>query len=197
MGLCRACALVLVFLLASKPVWADNGLENQRNFFVMTGRITSSDMAESLGVVTSGYEKNYVTGVGFQNLTWHHDLLQIGYEAGAVLRYGDHTTTEVWAGIVSRFRGFQLSRRLKVTPSIIFGLSHVDGIQNGREAELADEYQGDPSLLFYLSPELELSSADRDWSVFWRLHHRSGGGKTLGNMRGATNANAVGLRFRF
>ncbi|MDB6178948.1 hypothetical protein PAF17_15755 [Paracoccus sp. Z330] len=195
MRLCRACALV--FVLASKPVWADDSPDRQRNFFVMAGRITSSDMADSLGVVTSGYEKNYVMGGGFQNLTWRSNLVQIGYEVGAVLRKGDRDTTEIWAGILSRFRGLRVSRHMTITPSIIFGLSHVDGIQNGREAELADEYQGDPSLLFYLSPELELSHADRDWSVFWRLHHRSGGGKTLGNMRGATNANAVGLRFRF
>ncbi|MDZ7927197.1 MAG: hypothetical protein U5L46_09000 [Agrobacterium sp.] len=28
-------------------------------------------------------------------------------------------------------------------------------------------------------------------------HHRSGGGKTLGNMKGATNANVFGVRYKF
>lgn len=178
---------------------ADTGsrADSSRNLFVLTGRLMDDSMFDSLDILGGKYENNRVAGAGFQDYFWKNHVVRLGYEGGGALRYGQADTVEVWAGLVARFRGHDLTRRLTVTPSVIFGLSLVDAAHPGRETRQTETYDGDARLLFYLSPEIEFSGGDHGWSLFWRLHHRSGGGGTLGNMRGASNANVVGLRKSF
>lgn len=188
---------LLAWSLAAGTALAEPAVPVDRNVFAFGGRLTSEAMPESFNVPGVSYEDNGILGIGFQRWTWRGRHVDIGYEGGLAHRFGRDTTTEAWAGIAIRCCRYRLTRDLVLTPSIVFGLSHVDGAHRGREAEQVARNDGDARLLFYLSPELELAAPGTDWSVFWRLHHRSGGNQTLGNMRGATNANIVGVRLQF
>ncbi|MNL69083.1 hypothetical protein D3C87_1938980 [compost metagenome] len=85
-----------------------------------------------------------------------------------------------------------------VSPSFTAGLSLVSDAQPGRERQEEIKDNGNANVLFYLGPEINVSFSDESSTeFFWRLHHRSGGGKTLGNMKGATNANVFGVRYKF
>ncbi|MDS9466292.1 hypothetical protein RGQ15_01725 [Paracoccus sp. MBLB3053] len=169
----------------------------ERNVFVMTGRMLDESMGASLNIGGANYEDNHVTGIGMQWLGKPGRFVSLGYEAGAAMRRGKGQSTELWTGAVARLRAIDVAGDWQMTPSLVFGLSYVDAVQPGREAEQVKEYDGDASLLFYLSPEIEFSPQDRDWSLFWRLHHRSGGAEILGGMKGAANANLLGFRKRF
>ena len=188
---------LLAWSLAAGTALAEPVAPVDRNLFAFGGRMTAEAMPKSVNIPGVSYEDNGILGIGIQRWTWRGRHLDIGYEGGLAHRFGRDTTTEAWAGIGIRCCRYRLMRDLVLTPSIIFGLSYVDAAHLGRETEQVARDDGDAQLLFYLSPELELAAPDTDWSVFWRLHHRSGGGQTLGNMRGATNANVVGLRLRF
>lgn len=197
-GIYAACMAVALALAGSAAAQEPQPAQD-RNFFVFTGRMLDADMGESLRVISADYEDNYITGFGYQQFFLHtRRNNSIGYEFGAAKRYGDDSTYEIWGGLVGRIRDIKLADNLFVTPSIVFGLSHVNRPHAGREQRLEEYYDGDARLVFYLSPEIDFKvSPESNYSFFWRLHHRSGAWKTLGDMKGASNANIFGLRVRF
>lgn len=166
--------------------------------FGFGGFLTKDDMLSSADPVRVRYEGNAIFGGGFQSFGPRRGALQFGLEVGVAARVGGHVSHEVWGGGVLRHDGYSLGRDLRLVPAFTAGLSRVTSTHRGREADLQERYQGSASTLFYLGPELALSRPSApNTEVFWRLHHRSGGWRTLGNMRGAMNANVIGLRYRF
>lgn len=166
--------------------------------FGFAGALTSVDMAKSAQLVGIDYEDNAVIGGGYQIFPYSIGGMKFGLEAGLAARIGDKTTAEVWWGAVARYDSIKLHDNLYVSPAFTAGFSHVSGAQPGRERDQQDADQGNARHLFYLGPEINLSfSEDAQTEVFWRLHHRSGGGRTLGNMKGAANANVIGIRYKF
>lgn len=188
---------IIAWVLGCIPALGETRYPVESNVFVFGGRITDATMPESFNIPGVAYEDNGILGIGVQRWPWQGRYLGFGYEGGIAHRFGQGSTSEAWAGIGIRCCRFGLARNLVLTPSIIFGLSYVDAAHPGRETRQVDRYDGNADLLFYLTPEIELAAPDSDWAVFWRLHHRSGAGRTLGDMKGATNANVVGVRLRF
>jgi len=166
--------------------------------FAFGGRYTDAYFDRSFVPLSASYENNVVFGVGYQKFfaepmpDWH-----LGAEVGVALRGGTVVSGEVWAGAVARYDGFHLGENLRVSPSFTFGLSAVTN-PIGKEAERAQQRQGDPSVLFFLAPEISFASLDKpDTEVFVRLHHRSGAWGTLGDMGDGANAQVIGIRHRF
>ncbi|MEF2552192.1 hypothetical protein VQ042_12580 [Aurantimonas sp. A2-1-M11] len=135
---------------------------------------------------------------GYQNFYFSDRLgFHYGFEVGGAGRFGDNTSGELWSGIVLRHEGVSVADSLHFSPSLTVGLSAVTETV-GREARNEIMDGGDATILFYLGPEISVSlSSARETELFWRLHHRSGAGGTLGDMRGAANANVFGFRSRF
>lgn len=195
---CRA-----VFLVFSGSAGAAAGEATQTALdsaiFSFGGAMTHEDMFFSANPLFTEYEKNVLFGAGYQQLYWEAPYdLSFGIEVGVAGRFGSSASAEFWGGLVGRYDGFTLSETLHITPAITFGLSTVTDTAVGRETEQEIEDDGNARVLFYLSPEFSFSLASRpEVELFWRLHHRSGAWGLLGNMHGASNANVVGLRWRF
>lgn len=167
--------------------------------FGFGGVITAEDMGRSANPFTVDYERRIVLGGGYQQF-FHESPrgLQFGMEVGASVRAIAGVTGELWGGPVIRHDGLTLFETVRISPSFTAALSAVSNAHPGRERDLEERSDGNAHLLFYLGPEIGISRADRpDVEAFWRLHHRSGANRTLGNMRGAKNANVVGLRWRY
>lgn len=166
--------------------------------FIFGGRYTDAYFDRSFMPFSASYEDNFALGAGYQHFfaqplsDWH-----VGAEVGVAFRGGVVVSGEVWAGAVARYDGFQLGENLRVSPSFTFGLSAITNSM-GIEAQRAAERQADPSVLFYLAPEVSFSRVDNpDTELFLRLHHRSGAWGTLGNMGDGANAQVIGIRHRF
>lgn len=187
-------ALVATPSLASE----DMTLQTSEAIFGFGGVLTKEDMLKSAALIPVEYERNAVLGGGYQFYPYHIGNVKLGGEIGVAARFGKGFTGEVWAGPVARYEQIRLGERLFITPSFTAGLSLVTDAQRGREREQEIKDDGNANVLFYLGPEINVSfSEDSPTEFFWRLHHRSGGGKTLGNMKGATNANVFGVRYKF
>lgn len=196
---CMKRFLAALFIAISTPslAAANDDASQSSAAFVFGGALTADDMQRSASPLTVDYDGNGIFGGGFQSYFFDFDRVRVGGEVGLAFRFGQSTTGEVWAGPVARLDPLKLGNDLRITPSITFGLSMVSDAQVGREADQERGYEGDAGLLFYLAPEISVSFRKDAPSIFWRLHHRSGAGKTLGNMKGATNANVIGLRHQF
>lgn len=171
--------------------------ETSEAIFGFAGAMTKEDMLKSAALIPVDYERNAVIGGGYQFYPYRIGNIKLGGEVGMAVRFGKGFTGEVWAGPVARYEQIRLGERLFITPSFTAGLSLVTDAQPGREREQEIKDDGNANVL-YLGPEINVSfSEGSSTEFFWRLHHRSGGGKTLGNMKGATNANVFGVRYKF
>jgi hypothetical protein len=147
------------------------------------------------GDITHGFEPNYIFGGAYQRFLAAPAGVRVGVEAGLAGRIGAANSAEAWAGIVARV-DVELFDLVRFSPSIVWGVSAVTAPMAGGEAERTAN--GDPHLLFYLGPELAFSPIDHpETEVFIRNHHRSGAWKTLGNVAGAQDSIALGLRHHF
>ena len=200
MNIAARLSLAAMIALAATSSFASEDMtsETSEAIFGFAGAMTKEDMLKSAALIPVEYERNAILGGGYQFYPYSIGNVKLGGEIGIAARFGKGFTGEVWAGPVARYEQIRLGERLFVTPSFTAGLSLVNDAQRGREREQEIKDDGNANVLFYLGPEINVSfSEDSSTEFFWRLHHRSGGGKTLGNMKGATNANVFGVRYKF
>ncbi|MBB4401195.1 MULTISPECIES: hypothetical protein [Rhizobium/Agrobacterium group] len=200
MNIAARLSLAAMIALAATPSLASEDMtsETSEAIFGFGGALTKEDMLKSAALIPVEYERNAILGGGYQFYPYHIGNVKLGGEIGVAARFGKGFTGEVWAGPVARYEQIRLGERLFITPSFTAGLSLVTDAQPGREREQEIKDDGNANVLFYLGPEINVSfREDSSTEFFWRLHHRSGGGKTLGNMKGATNANVFGVRYKF
>lgn len=200
MNIAARLSLVGMIALAATPSLASEDItsETSEAIFGFGGVLTKEDMLKSAALFPVEYERNAILGGGYQFYPYRIGNVKLGGEIGVAARFGKGFTGEVWVGPVARYEQIRLGERLFITPSFTAGLSLVTDAQRGREREQEIKDDGNANVLFYLGPEINVSfSEDSSTEFFWRLHHRSGGGKTLGNMKGATNANVFGVRYKF
>ena len=166
--------------------------------FAFTGRYVNAYIENSLTPFIANYEDNFVLGGGYQKFLFEPlPDLRLGAEIGMALRGGTSTSGEIWAGPVLRYDGLRLGDKLRLSPSLTVGLSAVTG-PIGVEAERAERRNGDPTLLFFMAPEIAVSTLDNpDTELFYRVQHRSGAWDTLGGMADGANAQVFGIRFKF
>lgn len=167
--------------------------------FAFGGRYVDAYIENSLVPFGVNYENNFVVGAGYQKF-FGEPLpdLHLGVETGVALRGGANVISgEVWAGAVARYDGLHLGENLRISPSITFGLSAITN-PIGVEAERAQHLNADPSVLFFMAPEISVAALDHpDTEIFVRLQHRSGAWGTLGGMSDGANAQVIGIRHRF
>lgn len=145
----------------------------------------------------SGFDGNGIIAASAQRTLYRFDNgVQFGVEAGLAARFGDKLTGEAWAGGSIGHRGWSLGK-FTFAPAVVAGFSAVTdttGIEAIREAARG----GNATFLFYLGPEIAVRHEKfPNVELVYRLHHRSGGHGTLGNMHEGANANLLGLRFAF
>lgn len=166
---------------------------------VFGGPTTTGSAGNSLNVFGTDYTDNYIFGgvVGRD----FYDLgagFVLGGVAGLAIRFGDddETSGEAWAGGRIRHQGLVIGD-LAISPGFTAGFSVVTApteIERQREIR----YDGDATFLGYLGPEVAFRLRQApNVELIYQLHHRSGGDGTFGNMGEGSNANTLGLRYRF
>ena len=175
----------------------DAGSVGRESIFVFGGFFSTGSMNDASHVFQAPYDGNSIIGLGYQRYPWSMGDIHLGWEIGVAGRFGTGHTGELWSGPTIRYDGIVIPGLLKVTPSFTAGLSAVSdtmGIERVRERI----HKGDGSLLFYLGPELALSTTDHpNLELFYRLHHRSGAWGTLGKFGEGYNASVIGVRYRY
>ncbi|HEY0033567.1 MAG TPA: hypothetical protein VGB81_09900 [Devosia sp.] len=171
---------------------------NNSNVFVFGGVYSSQSIGETFNILGTDYQDAYILGGGYQRFFLGGESgFRVGLEGGVALREGPDVSGEAWAGVVLRSDGFIQNEQAKISASVTGGLSLIT---NPLDVEVAREISrnGDATFLFYMAPELSISTPDNpNVEAFWRLQHRSGGWNTLGNMGEGANANTIGLRWKF
>lgn len=181
-------------LIFQPPVYA---MEYKHGILVFGGPYSKNDIWDTMDILGADYESNRFLG-----LAWNHDIFTLGkwavtrWELGLGSRFANPWSVEIWGGWAVRLQGLPLGPIL-VKPSVSFGLSYVTATMGTERVRMQDE-NAHANLLFYLGPEMSLALKRYPrWEIAYRLHHRSGGGGTLGRMYEGHNANTIGVRYQF
>ena len=210
----RRAALLLVapiapLLVAAAPAHAQSWLPTHTtdftyDVFFFGGRFENrwfpDAFVPALSFFVPYWEDNYILGGGWQVLGkpgWGG--FRVGAELGAAARLSfdgaNPSSGEIWGGPVLRFPGWQVWG-WNVNLAVTGGLSAVTG-PIGIEAGRAKSAGLSIPVLFYGGPELDVSPVgESNWEVFWRVQHRSGGYGIIAPIDGS-NADTVGIRFKF
>jgi len=175
------------------------GQPTSNDIYVFGGVFAEGSFGDTINVFGADYTDSYMLGAvygrDFANLGAGFVL---GGVAGAAIRFGDEddASGEIWAGMRLRHQGLVIGD-LAIAPALMVGLSAVtDPTQVEREREI--HYDGDASFLGYVGAELSFRTRQAsDFELVYQLHHRSGADGTFGDMGEGSNANVLGIRYRF
>jgi hypothetical protein len=169
----------------------------RESVFLFAGQFTKRSMGATADVFNVTYDNNYIIALGYQYFPWSSRHFDLGWELGFANRFNHGYSAEVWGGLVLRHCGVNVVDCLTVVPSLTAGFSAVTESM-GHERVREHGRGGDATFLFYLGPEIAISTrANPNIEVFYRLHHRCGARRTLGSLSEGYNANVLGVRLRF
>jgi len=191
-------AFILLTLAPSAFAQTAANQVKDKAVFAFGGRMINDNFEYSFLPFVVPYEDNYILGAGYQQFFFEPiENWKVGLEIGAAARFGEAFSGEFWGGTVVRYDGLVLGDTLRISPSLTFGLSAITR-SIGVEAKREVWFDGDATVLFYLSPEVSFARAeDPDNEIFYRLQHRSGAWGSIGGLADGHNGHVVGLRHHF
>jgi hypothetical protein len=117
-------------------------------------------------------------------------------EGQAGRHFGDQTHWEFNVLAIYRWQRFPWDRFVRTTAAVGEGVSYATRVPPLEVASPTNE--GAARLLNYILIELTFAPpAETDWSLVFRIHHRSGVYGLFGDVDGGSNVIAGGIKWRF
>jgi hypothetical protein len=188
-----------IYFATSDPFLKPGQAPTRNDITIFGGPFVEKAFGGAIRIFGADYTSNYILGA-----TYGRDVYDLGAGfllggvGGAAVRFGedDDTSGEVWAGVRVRQQGLVIGD-LVFSPAFTAGFSAVTDeteIEKVREVKR----DGDASFLGFLGPELSVRwRGVPNLELTWQLHHRSGANGTFGDMGEGSNANTIGIRYRF
>jgi hypothetical protein len=137
---------------------------------------------------------HFVTAaVGKELWTWR-DMIRLETEGQVGQHWGDKSHNEFNAAFIVRWLPFWWDHIVDTSFAVGEGVSYAT-----RTPSIEEEQHDETSkFLNYLMFDLEFTPpTPSPWSCFVRIHHRSGVDGLFDDVRGASNALAIGLKYTF
>ncbi len=184
-----ACVFLLFFIPAGlRPVHADGNWAVS----VYGARWSDNRFLEILQGQTALRSSHLAAlAVSYEFDRWE-ERLGLEIEGNFARHFGEQDHYEINLILIGRWRAFPWNSWLPATvafgagPSLALGTPELE----------RDEDDPDPSrMLNFLLAELTVGHPHHpDWSIFTRIHHRSGAGRLVGGVKGGSNFIALGVR---
>jgi hypothetical protein len=180
--------VVTVLLLGAAPAEAD-----QDWFLSLSG----GQFAGSGEVDELRFRGSYLIGLGLTK-EFEQSPPHVGWELeGQLVQHiGEQDHLEVDFSINARWKTFPWDTTLDTSLALGSGLSYATEVP--RSEARANSETGSTRLLHYVLAEVAVAmTAESPWSVFARVHHRSGIWGLFDGVGRASNSLALGVRYRF
>jgi hypothetical protein len=181
--------LLLSALLISTPVHA-------KWYGIIYHAVLSGPGIEDALLLSAEFDTSYrllAICLGKQIYQYNENLV-FELEGQAVKHLGDQTHEE-WTGVfIARWLTFPWNHKIRTTFAFGEGLSYATKIPNIERIHNEEVSR----LLNYLSIEFTFALPQSEYfQLLTRVHHRSGAYGLFSNVKGASNAVGMGLRYEF
>ncbi len=172
--------------------------EDRWHLSVFTGRAATDRLLDIITRYNTGFIDSYLVAVapGFvhrETRRWRFEI-----EGQAVKHWGDQDHWEFNTAYIARWKPFIWDAYVDTNLAVGAGVSYaleVPAIEPRADRVTVEK---SAKLLGYLMAEIEFAPPnDADWSIFFRLHHRSGSKGLFKDVAGGSNFVTGGLRWRF
>ena len=165
------------------------------------GRLTSRTFGKTVFNVPGDLDIGYLYALGLnrhlfnwpRHFSWEGELLLAKHREKHP--EGSQHYEEYIACILLRYHHFPWNRRLNTTIALGEGLSYTSELSRLETRKTGIETR---RLLNYLAFELTVSHPRRpEWSLMYRIHHRSGIFGLMGGLKGVSDYYVLGVRYHF
>jgi hypothetical protein len=181
--------IVFLAIMVSTPVHA-------KWYGIIYHAVLAGPGIEDALLLSAEFDTSYrlIAGAIGKEIYQYNKHLVFELEGQAVQHLGDQTHTE-WNGVfIARWLTFPWNHKLRTTFAFGEGLSYatkIPGIEKLHNEEVA-------RFLNYLSIEFTFALPQTNqFRLLARVHHRSGAYGLFNNVKGASNAVGLGLRYDF
>lgn len=201
------CFLAMFILLfpVSAP-WADgagkgNEAEKPWSIVAYSGMYTSRTFGKTVFGFPGDLENNYLHALGLnrrlvsrpRHFTWEGEVLFAKHHGRH--EKGRQSYEEYVACLLLRYHRFPWDRHVNTTIAFGEGLSYTSELSRREEQYASGETR---KLLNYLAVEVGFALPGHpDWSLVYRIHHRSGIFGLMGGLKGVSDYYSLGIRFSF
>jgi len=188
--------VLIVILLNLIPLSGANAQKEQKDWAVTLyfGKLTDSDLTRT-ATFNFEFEHAYFVDVGLsRRLFTYRDYFNIEVEGQVAKHFGDQHHWEFDLIPTFRWLLFPWNKYVDTSFAAGVGLSYATSIPKIE----AKHYKETSRFLGALRFEFAFSLPDTPrWNLVTGIHHRSGAGGTFNDVRGASNAWDLGLRYHF
>jgi len=180
------------------PLIIAGPVEAEQKPWAVTGYTAalSEDGIEDVLGFSADYEKDYkLAALALsRKLEDNFESIDLEWEAQLVKHIDGQDHWEVNGLMIGRWLPFPWDNTLDTSFAFGAGLSYATELPEFEQNNHPNANQ----LLVYLLVELELTPPQqKDWSLVFRVHHRSGAYGLFNDVEGASNALGIGLKYRF
>ncbi|WP_051560379.1 hypothetical protein [Marinobacterium jannaschii] len=171
---------------AAPPNWAVTGY---------TARLSADGIEDVLGF-SADYEDDYqLAAIALsKRIDDPYESIDLEWEAQLAKHTEGQSHWEANGLIIGRWLPFPWDNTLDTSFAVGAGLSYASELPEFEQVNHPNANQ----LLAYLLVELEFTvPQQQDWSLVFRVHHRSGAYGLFSDVEGASNALGIGLKYRF
>ena len=186
-------------LLAPVPAMADDDSEvRDWHLGVYSGRAAKDRLLDIITQYDTGFIDSYLVALapGFvhrETRRWRFEV-----EAQAVKHWGEQDHWEFNAAYIARWKPFPWDGTIDTSIAVGGGASYALETPPIEPRADRETFEDSAKLLGYLMLEIEAGPpGDAPWSVFVRLHHRSGAKGLFKDVNGGSNFVTGGVRWEF
>ncbi len=195
-----------ILLFPAPAVWADEagqGDEGEKLWSIVaySGIYTSRTFGKAVFNLPGDLENNYLHALGLnrrlarwpRHFTWEGEVLFAKHHGRH--EKGRQRYEEYVACLLLRYHRFPWDRYVNTTIALGEGLSYTSKLSLREEQYASGETR---KLLNHLAVELGFALPRHpDWSLVYRIHHRSGIYGLMGGLKGVADHYSLGIRYRF
>lgn len=188
--------LCIFWILTISLSSCEKGIADDWSLSLYGGVLLKGNLSDA-SLLYSGFENSYLVALALaKRVASYKDKIDLELEGQTVKHFEDQDHWEFNGLAAIRWLPFPWDNYIDTSFAFGTGLSYATETPKVEKRRRGDDQT--QSFLSYLMLELDFAlPKSQHWSLFTRIHHRSGAFGLFNGVTGGSNALAFGVRYRF
>lgn len=188
--------LCIFWILTISLSFSEKGIADEWSLSLYGGVLLKGNLSDG-SLLYSGFEDSYLVALALaKRVASYRDKIDLELEGQTVKHFKDQDHWEFNGLAAIRWLPFPWDNYIDTSFAFGAGLSYATETPKVEKRRRGDDQT--QSFLSYLMLELDFAlPKSQHWSLFTRIHHRSGAFGLFSGVTGGSNAVAFGIKYRF